>query len=699
MKSCPVCNEQYQDSVTFCANDGEVLEADLTTLVGQKLDNQYFVESLLGKGGMGAVYLARHILLGDRVALKVLPPEMQSNTEWLKRFQREGQAARRFRHPNAVTVHDLRTTPEGMIYLVMEYIEGKTLAAELQEKGRYTAEEAFFLLEPVMSVLHAAHMQGVVHRDIKPENIMVGKGQNGLPFVKLLDLGVAKVLPSANQEMGSGTKLTVQGQLLGTPFYMSPEQWGEDSRDGNEEVDGRADLYSLAVVMHEMVAGHKPFYGLSMLELRNAHVKSAPTPLYNIRPDVPKSFSDSVMRALNKERNDRHPNVQVFADELRDAIMNPQPANSAGNYTPPAPPPVVGTQYGAPSPPTGIDAPASSGMATEIVGGGRNDAQTVVDGGGADARATIVDSPKADANIRATIVDGADRRTAVPGGPNLTDMPSAPVAFVPPVPVAPPVVTPVVTPAFTPAKPQPRPEVIPTPPPSPPSSGFSPFLLAIPVVLLLLAGAAFGGWYFLLRAKPTPPVTEKPTKPGPEKPPLKTNLEYWLEVVTLDKNDEVVGESKRVAEGPVGSGQFFKLHCKAPANGYLYIVGPGEKNVPTTFLTSHPDPKSGLSTNRVNVGAAFIFPDGDDNWLGLDQKAGTDVFTIIFAPEPLTEPRFLSDQAGMALNPAQWEEFRAKFKANTATLDVTKDGKEPLVSVNPPDTNKPTIFEIRLEHK
>ena len=696
MKSCPVCNEQFPDSITFCANDGEVLEADLTTLVGQKLDNQYFVESLLGKGGMGAVYLARHILLGDRVALKVLPPEMQSNTEWLKRFQREGQAARRFRHPNAVTVHDLRTTPEGMIYLVMEYIEGKTLAAELLEKGRYTAEEAFFLLEPVMSVLHAAHITGVVHRDIKPENIMVGKGQNGLPFVKLLDLGVAKMLPTADQEVGSGTKLTVQGQLLGTPFYMSPEQWGEDSRDGNDEVDGRADLYSLAVVMHEMVAGHKPFYGLSMLELRNSHVKSAPTPLFNIRPDVPQAFSDSVLRALNKDRNDRHPNVQVFADELRDAILQPQGAYAGANYV--APPPMQGTQFDAPGQLTGLDKPAGgSGHATEIVG--RNDAQTVVDGGGADARATIVDSPAADAQARATIVDGADRRTAVPGGPNLADMPAAPPIAIPP---SPPVVTAaspqVAKPPVAVAQPQPRPEVTPTAPP-PSKSSLLPALLAIPVLLLLLGGAAIGGWYFFLRAKPTPSVTGKPTPPDGTKPAAKENLRYWLEVATLDKDGDVIGESKRLADGPVSSEQSFKIHFQAPANGYMYIVGLGEKNAPTTFLTSHPDPKSGLTTNRVNVGNTFIFPEGDGNWFGLDQKAGTEVYTIIFAPAPLTEPKFFTDQANKVLDAAQWDEFRAKYKANTALLSVSASGAEPFVAVTIPEADKPTLFEIRLEHK
>jgi len=172
VKFCPTCNNKFDDNLSFCPNDGEVLEEDPNSFVGTVLDGQYQIESLLGKGGMGAVYRARHILLGDRVAIKLLPPEMRSNTEWLRRFQREGQAARRFRHPNAVTVYDLRTSADGTIYLVMEYVEGSTLDVELKRHGRFSPAEALNMLKPVMSVLNAAHAMGVVHRDLKPENIM-----------------------------------------------------------------------------------------------------------------------------------------------------------------------------------------------------------------------------------------------------------------------------------------------------------------------------------------------------------------------------------------------------------------------------------------------------------------------------------------------------------------------------------------------
>src|SRR6266446_3440464 len=280
MKYCLTCNEKFDDSISFCPKDGEVLEEDPTSVVGTVLDGQYQIEGILGKGGMGAVYRARHILLGDRVAIKLLPPEMRSNTEWLRRFQREGQAARRFRHHNAVTVYDLRTSTDGAIYLVMEYVEGNTLDAEMKKHGRFAPAEALAMLEPIMSVLNAAHAMGVVHRDLKPENIMIGKATtDGERVVKLLDLGIAKLKEVAGSEKTGNTNLTIAGQMLGTPYYMSPEQWGELPRDGSSEIDGRADIYSLGLVFYELITGQRPFNGITLSELRRQHVSLTTPPL------------------------------------------------------------------------------------------------------------------------------------------------------------------------------------------------------------------------------------------------------------------------------------------------------------------------------------------------------------------------------------------------------------------------------------
>src|SRR5437667_9702151 len=303
MKYCSVCNEKFDDTVSFCPKDGEVLEEDPSSLIGSVLDGQYQIEGVLGKGGMGAVYRARHILLGDRVAIKVLPPEMRSNTEWLRRFQRKGQAARRFRHHNAVTVYDLRTSADGTIYLVMEYVEGNTLDAELRRRGKFSPSEAVTVLDPIMSVLNAAHDMGVVHRDLKPENIMIGKpSTGGEPVVKLLDLGIAKLREVAGAEKTGNTNLTIAGQMLGTPYYMSPEQWGELPADGNAEIDGRADIYSLGVVIHELISGRKPLTCATLSALRRQHVAITPEALHKVVPGVSETFGNAVARAMAKDR-------------------------------------------------------------------------------------------------------------------------------------------------------------------------------------------------------------------------------------------------------------------------------------------------------------------------------------------------------------------------------------------------------------
>src|SRR5215216_6607581 len=346
MKYCTSCKAKYDDSVSFCSVDGEVLEADPASIVNTVLDGQYQMEALLGKGGMGAVYRARHILLGDRVAIKVLPPEVRTNAEWLRRFRREGQAARRFRHPNAVTVYDLRTAADGTIYMVMEYVEGHTLDLAIKTRGRFSAAEALDILTPVMSVLDTAHTMGVVHRDLKPENIMIGKpDETGQPVVKLLDLGIAKMREIAGGDNGGNTALTMAGQVLGTPYYMSPEQWGEIPRDQSSEIDGRADIYSLGLVFYEMIAGRRCFAGNTLNELRREHVQMRPRPLREVVPDVPRGFSNAIERATAKDRGDRQPTAGTLASELRAGLATPSgSAAPVGAQSPELTETVIGEQ-------------------------------------------------------------------------------------------------------------------------------------------------------------------------------------------------------------------------------------------------------------------------------------------------------------------------------------------------------------------
>ncbi|HEY1403195.1 MAG TPA: serine/threonine-protein kinase, partial [Pyrinomonadaceae bacterium] len=289
-------------------------------MAGRVLDGQYEIESFIARGGMGTLYRARHILLGDRVAIKTLKPEMRNNTEWLRRFQREGRAARRFRHPNAVTVYDLRTGADGLTYMVMEYVEGHSLDKELKQRGRLTPAEAWQILEPIIGALEAAHAHGVVHRDLKPENVMLNRTPQGELQVKLLDLGIAKLRDVAETRMGDGGALTMAGQILGTPYYMSPEQWGEPSRDASPEIDGRADIYSLGVIFYELITGAKPFVGYTPGELRQGHVSRQIPLLHTVVAGVPEEFARAVERAMAKDRSDRPATAGVFASEMRAAL-------------------------------------------------------------------------------------------------------------------------------------------------------------------------------------------------------------------------------------------------------------------------------------------------------------------------------------------------------------------------------------------
>jgi serine/threonine protein kinase len=661
MKHCSVCKAKYEDGVSFCPVDGEVLEDDPSSLVGTVLDGQYNIESLLGKGGMGAVYLARHILLGDRVAIKILPPEVRNNAEWLRRFRREGQAARRFRHPNAVTVYDLRTSSDGTIYMVMEYVEGQTLDAELKKRGRFSPAEAFEILNPIMSVLNTAHEMGVVHRDLKPENIMIGKA-GGESSVKLLDLGIAKMREIAGTENPGTTELTMAGQVLGTPYYMSPEQWGELSRDGNFEIDGRADIYSLGLVAYQMITGKRAYSGGTLHELRREHLAVNPKPLREIAPDVSGAFSEAITRAISKDRNDRQPTAGQLASELRAAIA---------------------------------DAPGSPG-ATLIV----SNPQT---GSGNTSEIPAPIGTQSDVNA-ATIVTSEAMSTG-PGSPVTSAPATNRAAVAQPAPASSPHVAPVEDMAsiVTVQRPVERPAK---------SGGKSIALVGAGALILILGVVAVGGflafnWY---KNKPdaiaagTTAGTGETSGASTENATTTEFGRYWLEVLP----NASVAEPMRVAGSvPLKSGQAFKFHFQPREDGYIYIIGPGEGSKPTAFLTEKPAAISGLDSNQVTKGSDFSFPSGIEHWLELDKKAGTEDYTIIFSPEPLTSPAFLRAEAtGKPLSEsdrAQFDDFLTRYRKGQPVTELdNQDAEGPSVVVKVPHSNEPgapVVFDVRIQHK
>jgi serine/threonine-protein kinase len=666
MKYCTACKAKYDDSVSFCSIDGEVLEADPASIVDTVLDGQYQMEALLGKGGMGAVYRARHILLGDRVAIKVLPPEVRNNAEWLRRFRREGQAARRFRHPNAVTVYDLRTAADGTIYMVMEYVEGHTLDHELKTRGQFSAREAFEILTPIMSVLDTAHAMGVVHRDLKPENIMVGQpAEGGEPVVKLLDLGIAKMREIAGGDNGGNTALTMAGQVLGTPYYMSPEQWGEIPRDGNTEIDGRADIYSLGLVFYEMILGRRCFAGNTLHELRREHVATTPRPLHELVADVPRGFSEAIVRATAKDRADRQATARILADELRAGLDTP--SRSIGPIS--EQPAVLAETVAIPR---GVQTNSDVNAPTILT----------VD----PASTSPIGRQPAAAND-ATIYESAKPAPA----PLRPDLPAATVAES-------------AADVTVPHVPKPAPDIPKVAPVAPASKSKAGLLIGVAVVLILIVGGGIGAFLIWNKSRSSTAGAGNAniTTARPEAAPREVSR-YWLEL-----EPAVAGgtPTQVAALVPLASGQSFKFHFIFDEDGYLYIFGPGgDTNEPTAFLTTKPLAKSGVTSNRVTKGVEFSFPKGELNSLTLDKNPGTDNFTVVFSKTPLSSPSFFNEQVtGEPLPATQQSDLKTFISRYQNRRPVTEldesNAQAPFVKVKaPPDqTNNPMVFEIRIQH-
>lgn len=341
---CPDCGACADASQRFCLHDGSVLVDDPEAMVGRTIADLYTIEAVLGRGGMGTVYRARHVLLRDVVAIKVLPAGVRDNAAWLQRFLREGQAARRLRHPNAVAVFDLRADNDGLVFMVMEYVEGVSLRSEMKRRRRFTAAEALDVLEPISRALDAAHAAGIVHRDMKPENVVLGEDAGGERVVKVLDLGIAKLREIGSSDGATPANPTEPGVLLGTPKDMSPEQWGEPQSDGISDVDGRADVYALGVMAFEMVTGRHPFDGVTSHELWRQHISANVPDPCAFASGLSPEFGRALVSALSKDRANRPPGPGSFVSRLRDVLDGaeterlPRPTSEVGG---------LGTKVGA----------------------------------------------------------------------------------------------------------------------------------------------------------------------------------------------------------------------------------------------------------------------------------------------------------------------------------------------------------------
>jgi serine/threonine protein kinase len=274
---------------------------------GVLIDQKYQLTEILGQGGFGTVYRALHEKLNKEVAVKVLHPDYLHTPEVVQRFKQEGVSACRVRHPNAVAVLDAGTTGSGVPYLVMELLEGPSLADELKEKGAMRLGRCVELIDPVCNALREAHASGIVHRDIKPANIMLSRGPTGEEVVKVLDFGIAKFVESQSASPNTAN------QAAGTPRYMAPERLlGEPS-------DAKADVYSVAVTVFEMLSGTLPFPKVEGNPLQQAvkQLQAVPTVLLALRPDLPHELVRMVMSALARDKNER-PDLDTLQATLDD---------------------------------------------------------------------------------------------------------------------------------------------------------------------------------------------------------------------------------------------------------------------------------------------------------------------------------------------------------------------------------------------
>lgn len=325
MRECQHCKSCYADDVETCPTDGM---PTVHTISGEPvLEGKYHLESRIGQGGMGVVYKARHAYLKTLHAIKVILPDLVGNDpELVKRFRQEALAAAAIRHQNVVQVTDYGVAQGTMPFLVMEFVEGESLHDLLAREVKLSPERAYDLTAAICAGIGAAHSQGIVHRDLKPLNIMLLKDKpKPTDSVKILDFGLAKI--KSGELLGSFIQAQTTG-LMGSPYYMAPEQWSDD------DLDARSDIYSIGVMLYQMLAGDVPFKGSSIPAIMKKHLTDPPPSFAERGVQIPPAVEQAVIHTLQKDRKNRTASVEDLIEEFGNALGISAPGvHSLGHQT------------------------------------------------------------------------------------------------------------------------------------------------------------------------------------------------------------------------------------------------------------------------------------------------------------------------------------------------------------------------------
>ncbi|MBK7996036.1 MAG: serine/threonine protein kinase [Blastocatellia bacterium] len=313
-KECRQCHRSFLDKVVNCPYDGSLLvhnpETSTDIFIDLILDNKYQIKSKIGEGSICNIYRALVLESGYQCAIKILRPTLAKDEASITRFKYEVRAAHKVQHPNVVQLLDANILGTGPMYMVMELLEGVTLKQELQKSGPLGLERTKTIVRQICEGLQAAHTKGIIHRDLKPDNIMLVKQNDNPSFVKLLDFGIAKV----NWDKSITAEYSPSNIVMGTPRYMSPEQCK------GQQIDLRSDIYSLGIIIYELLSGMPPFIDASPQALLNKHAQETVPSLKRKRPSLPSSVERAIMHALEKSPLKRPLSVIEFAQEFEDAI-------------------------------------------------------------------------------------------------------------------------------------------------------------------------------------------------------------------------------------------------------------------------------------------------------------------------------------------------------------------------------------------